>query len=46
MSTTGVRVHASFSTKEKDLFLAAIKPLIEATRKEKGCILYELFQQV
>ncbi|MDN6397699.1 MAG: antibiotic biosynthesis monooxygenase [Alkalibacterium sp.] len=39
-------INASFYIKkdEKESFLAAVKPLIESSRKEKGCLAYNLFE--
>ena len=46
-ATSGVRVHASVVLKSADLadkFLAEAKKAMDATRKEPGCIAYELFR--
>ncbi len=48
MSSSGIRVHASFKfgADKKEKLLEVMRPLIEATRKEEGCIMYELFEKV
>ncbi len=47
MATKGIRVIAAMKLKgDKAKAMEIVKPLIEATRKEKGCIMYELFEKV
>ncbi len=49
MATQGIRVHATMTVKnakDKDELLKLAKPLIEGTRKDEGCFLYELFEKV
>ncbi len=48
MSSSGIRVHASFrfGADKKEKLLEVMRPLIEATRKEEGCVMYELFEKV
>ena len=44
MSAKPVRVVATLATKDEAGLRALAKPLIELTRKEDGCILYDLNQ--
>ena len=44
MSTTGVRVHVTFKPKDREAFMAAAKAVMAATRKEAGCLHYEMFE--
>ena len=44
MASSGLRVHAAFDVKDLDKFKANIKPFLEATRKDKGCIMIEAFE--
>ncbi len=49
MATQGIRVHATMTVKnakDKDELLKLAKPLIEGTRTDEGCFLYELFEKV
>ena len=44
MASSGIRVHAAFEVKDAAKAKEASQFIIEATRKEKGCLMYELFQ--
>jgi len=46
MATQGIRVHVIFKfVGDKSEMMAIMDTLIKETRKENGCILYELFEQ-
>jgi quinol monooxygenase YgiN len=48
MPSSGVRVHATFEVKETmgGALKDAVKALVDATRKEPGCIEFELFREL
>ena len=43
-NTPGIRVVATFQVTDPAQLVEAAKPCMDATRKEKGCIRYELHQ--
>ena len=44
MASTGIRIHATVEVKPDRIseFVELGKPLVEGTRKEPGCLLYEV----
>ncbi|TRY77145.1 hypothetical protein TCAL_12513 [Tigriopus californicus] len=45
-ATTGIRLHVTFEVKDFDKFFELAKKCMEATRKEPGCLHYELFHDI
>ena len=48
MTPENVRVNVVFRPREDkgEEFLAAIKPLVEGTNKEEGCLHFQFYEQV
>ena len=42
MASTGIRIHVTLESDQPEKFLQLARAVVAETRKEKGCILYEV----